>query len=722
MPKKPAASPATVNGLRDHAPGTGMAVPAERQGNAGETHQEVAQDGDHSDTLAHLTTNHGVRISDNQNSLRAGERGPTLLEDFVLREKIFHFDHERIPERIVHARGSGAHGVFECTKAIPHLTKASLFQKAGNACPVFTRFSTVAGGSGSVDTPRDVRGFAVKLYTDSGNWDLVGNNIPVFFIQDATKFPDLIHAVKMEADRGYPQAGSAHDTFWDFISLMPEAMHMVMWAMSDRTIPRSLRTIEGFGVHTFRLINAKGEGTFVKFHWKPVLGMASTTWDEAVKLAGADPDFHRRDLFEAIDSGHFPAWDLGIQTFDDAFAATLPYDVLDPTKLIPEEDLPVEIIGRMTLNRNVDNFFAETEQVAFLPTNVIPGIDFSNDPLLQGRLFSYLDTQKSRLGTTNFHQIPINAPKCPFGNFQRDGMMQTLVPTGRANYEPNSLAQAGENGGPRACPETGFTTFAANDERNDGGQKLRIRAETFADHYSQARLFYQSQTANEQAHIASALVFELSKVTIAHIPERVLSRLRNVDEDLAKRVAAGLGADLPAKARAAREPFDMKPSDKLSIQKQAVDDPKASLVGRSVGILFAEGSDKAAILSLKTEIEAAGGMVKLVAPKIGAVPVKGGTLKPDAQLAGTPSVTFDAVIAILTPEAAMTLAKDSGAVAWFADAYFHCKTIGACNGTREHMLPKANVEIDKGVPKPEDFLKVGAVRHWDREPKVRDLA
>ena len=722
MPRKPTPSPANVNALHEQVPGDGMAVPAENLGNAGETHQEVAHDRDHSDTLAHLTTNHGVRISDNQNSLRAGERGPTLLEDFVLREKIFHFDHERIPERIVHARGSGAHGVFECTKAIPQLTKASLFQKAGNSCPVFTRFSTVAGGAGSIDTPRDVRGFAVKLYTDSGNWDLVGNNIPVFFIQDAIKFPDLVHAVKMEADRGYPQAASAHDTFWDFISLMPEAMHMIMWAMSDRAIPRSLRMIEGFGVHTFRLVNAKGEGTFVKFHWKPVLGIASTTWDEAVKLAGADPDFHRRDLFEAIDSGHFPAWDLAIQTFDEAFAAKLPYDVLDPTKLIPEEDLPVEIIGRMTLNRNVDNFFAETEQAAFLPTNVIPGIDFSNDPLLQGRLFSYLDTQKSRLGTTNFHQIPINAPKCPFGNFQRDGMMQTLVPTGRANYEPNSLAQADETGGPRACPETGFTSFAANDERNDGGQKLRIRAETFADHFSQARLFYRSQTPSEQAHIASALVFELSKVTIAHIPDRMLSRLRNIDEDLAKRVATGLGVDLPAKAKAAREPFDMPPSDKLSIQKQAALDPKASLVGRSVGILFAEGSDKAAIMSLKSGIEAAGGRVKLVAPKIGEVPVKGGTLKPDAQLAGTPSVTFDAVIAILMPDAAMMLAKDSGAVAWFADAYAHCKTIGACNGTREHLLPKANVEIDEGVIKPEDFLTVGAVRHWDREPKVRDLA
>ena len=723
MPKKPAASPATTNALHDHAPGSGMAVPAENLGNAGETHQEVAHDANHTDTLAHLTTNSGMRVADNQNSLRAGERGPSLLEDFVLREKIFHFDHERIPERIVHARGSAAHGVFECTAAIPELTKASLFQKVGNSCPVFTRFSTVAGGAGSVDTPRDVRGFAVKLYTDSGNWDLVGNNIPVFFIQDAIKFPDLVHAVKMEADRGYPQAGSAHDTFWDFIGLMPESMHMIMWAMSDRAIPRSLRMIEGFGVHTFRLVNAKGAGTFVKFHWKPVLGLASTTWDEAVKLAGADNDFHRRDLFEAIDTGHFPAWDLGIQVFDEAFAAKQPYDVLDATKLIPEEDLPVRIIGRMTLNRNVDNFFAETEQAAFLPSNVIPGIDFSNDPLLQGRLFSYLDTQKSRLGTANFHQIPINAPKCPFGNFQRDGMMQTLVPTGRANYEPNSLAEAGEDGGPRACPETGFSSFAVNDERNDGGEKLRIRAETFADHYSQPRLFYTSQTANEQAHMASALVFELSKVTLEHIRTRVLSRLRNIDEDLAKRVAAGLAMDLPAKAKAAREPVAMKVSDALSIQKQAAGvTAMESLNGRCVGILFAEGSDKAAIMALKGAIEAAGGRVKLVAPKIGETPVKGGTLKADGQLAGTPSAVFDAVIAILMPDAAAKLARDVGAVAWFADANFHCKTIAACSATREHLLPKANVELDAGVPKPEDFMNVGAVRHWAREPKVRDLA
>lgn len=716
-PGETKAAPSLNNSLHTVQPGQGATPIEDAFGNAGELHQGIGRDGDHSDGVAHLTDNFGHRIADNQNSLRAGERGPTLLEDFVLREKIFHFDHERIPERIVHARGSGAHGVFECTTAIPELTKASIFQKKGNSCPVFVRFSTVAGGAGSVDTPRDVRGFAVKLYTDSGNWDLVGNNIPVFFIQDAIKFPDLVHSVKMEADRGYPQAASAHDTFWDFISLMPESMHMIMWAMSDRTIPRSLRMMEGFGVHTFRFVNAKGEGHFVKFHWKPVLGIQSTTWDEAVKIAGADPDFHRRDLFESIAAGDHPQWDLGVQIFDEAWAAQQPYDVLDATKLIPEEDIPVQIVGRMTLNRNVDNFFAETEQAAFLPSNIIPGIDFTNDPLLQGRLFSYLDTQKSRLGTTNFHQIPINAPKCPFHNFQRDGMMQTLVPTGRANYEPNSLAEAGEDTGPRACPETGFTSFAANDERNDGSQKLRVRAELFADHYSQARLFYRSQTPNEQAHMASALVFELSKAQLDHVRVRVVSRLRNIDEDLAKRVAAGLAIDLPEKAQAAKAPVDMKPSDALSIQKQAKD----TLKGRKVGILFAEGSDKAAINTLKGQIESAGGTAFLVAPKVGATKVKGGTLKADGQLAGSPSVLFDAIASILMPDAAEKLTKESAAIQWFMDAFAHCKTIAHCKGTQV-LLDKANVEPDEGIVPIENFMKAGVKRHWAREPKVRDLA
>jgi catalase len=685
-------------------------------GNGGETHQHVPAKGPH-DGENHLTTNHGVRISDNQNSLKAGERGPTLLEDYVLREKIFHFDHERIPERIVHARGSGAHGYFECTDAIPDISKAGLFQSKGARVPVFVRFSTVAGGAGSVDTPRDVRGFAVKFYTQEGNWDLVGNNIPVFFIQDAIKFPDLIHSVKMEADKGYPQAASAHDTFWDFISLMPESTHMIMWAMSDRTLPRSLRMMEGFGVHTFRLVNAEGKSTFVKFHWRPKAGLQSTCWDEAVKIAGADPDFHRRDLYEAIEAGQFPEWELGLQLFDEEFAAAQPYDVLDATKLIPEEDIPLRIVGRMVLDRNVDNFFAETEQVAFLPTNIVPGIDFSNDPLLQGRLFSYLDTQKSRLGTTNFHQIPVNAPKCPMQNFQRDGMMQMLVPKGRANYEPNSLGEMGEDGGPRECPTTGFATFASNDERNDGGKKLRIRADTFADHFSQARLFYRSQADIEQAHIASALVFELSKVALEPVRTRMIANLRNVDESLAKRVADGLAMSLPAAAKAAKKPVDMAISDKLSIVKHG--DP--DMAGRKVALLFDEGSDGAAIDNIKAEVEAAGGTLFLVAPKVGGIKVTSGTLKGDGQLAGSPSVLFDAIVIILTKEAAGKLSKDGAAVQFVMDAYGHVKTIGHDAGAQT-LLDKAGVVADAGVVDLAAFSKVAPKRHWDREPKVRMLA
>ncbi len=685
-------------------------------GNGGELHQQVPASGPHGGH-SHLTTNHGMRISDNQNSLKAGERGPTLLEDFVLREKIFHFDHERIPERIVHARGSGAHGYFECTTAIPELSMASLFQQEGDRVPVFVRFSTVAGGAGSADTPRDVRGFAVKFYTGEGNWDLIGNNIPVFFIQDAIKFPDLIHAVKMEADRGYPQAASAHDTFWDFIGLMPESTHMIMWAMSDRTLPRSLRMIEGFGVHTFRLVNADGGAMFVKFHWRPRLGLQSTCWDEAVKIAGADSDYHRRDLFEAIDGGNFPEWDLAIQVFDEDFAAAQPYDVLDSTKLIPEEDVPLQVIGRMVLDRNPDNFFAETEQVAFLPTNIVPGIDFSNDPLLQGRLFSYLDTQKSRLGTTNFHQIPINAPKCPFANFQRDGMMQTMVPTARANYEPNSLGDNGEATGPRECPTTGFDTEPTNNERNDPTEKLRLRAASFADHYSQARMFYRSQTVVEQAHMASALVFELSKVGIEAVRARILGNLQNVDEDLAVRVAVGLNMDCPPANPAAREPFEMAVSDPLSIIKQG--DPM--MKGRKIAVLIDEGSNSDAIHTLITEVTEAGGTVAIIAPKIGVTTCSGDTIIADHQLAGSPSVLFDAVALVLSAKAAAKLCADSAAIGFVMDAFSHVKTIGHDEGAQA-LLDKAGVVPDAGVVALSEFAGVAPRRHWDREPKVRTLA
>lgn len=692
-----------------------------KTGNGGETHQQVHhKGGEHSPSgqEAHLTTNQGIRVSDNQNSLKSGGRGPTLLEDFVLREKIFHFDHERIPERIVHARGSGAHGFFELYESLADITKADLFQRPGEKTPLFTRFSTVAGGAGSVDTPRDVRGFAVKFYTQEGNWDLVGNNIPVFFIQDAIKFPDLVHAVKMEADKAYPQAASAHDTFWDFASLLPETTHMLMWAMSDRTLPRSLRMIEGFGVHTFVMVNAQGKESFVKFHWRPKLGLQSTVWDETLKLQAADNDYHRRDLYEAIDTGNFPEWELGLQVFDQAFADGLPYDVLDPTKLIPEEVLPLRIVGRMVLDRNPDNFFAETEQSAFCPANIVPGIDFSNDPLLQGRLFSYLDTQKSRLGTANFHQLPINAPKCPFHNFQRDGQMQMAVPKGRANYEPNSLSDNGEDGGPRECPATGFTTFQGRAERDEQGPKLRIRAELFADHYSQARLFWLSQTESEQAHIASAFTFELSKVGIAPVQARMVGNLRNVDDGLAKRVAAGLGIALPKTNPAARERVELDASDALSIHKKMVE----TLKGRQVGILIADGSDAGEVAAVKKAVDAAGAKAVIVAPKVGGAKLSDGTvMKADGQLAGSPSQLYDAVALVLSKDGTAMLLKEAAAVQWVMDAFGHLKAIGFSDAAKP-LLDKAGVEADAGVVGLGDLAKAGTKRYWDREPKVRMLA
>jgi catalase len=496
------------------------------RGQGGETHQIARGD------VPPLTTQQGVPVADDQNSLKIGVRGPIALEDFHFREKIFHFDHERIPERVVHARGFGAHGYFENYQSLAELTRADLFQRAGEKTPVFVRFSTVAGNKGSADLARDVRGFAVKLYTKEGNWDLVGNNIPVFFIQDAIKFPDLIHAAKEEPDRGFPQAQTAHDNFWDFISLLPESIHMAMWIMSDRAIPRSFRFMEGFGVHTFRLVNAKGKSTFAKFHWKPSLGMQSVVWNEAVKINGADPDFHRRDLWQAIQSGRFPEWELGLQLFDEKFAEEFPFDVLDATKLIPEEQIPLRKVGRLVLDRCVDNFFAETEQVAFCTNNVVPGIDFSNDPLLQGRNFSYLDTQLKRLGGPNFTNLPVNAPKCPFRTLQQDGHMALVNPKSRVNYEPNSLVDP--EAGPREDPNSGFHSYSSVEE----GPKLRIRAESFADHYSQARQFYISQTPIEQNHIADAFTFELSKVENPAIRARMVSHLLNVDGGLAEKVAA----------------------------------------------------------------------------------------------------------------------------------------------------------------------------------------
>lgn len=673
----------------------------------GELHQIA------SGTHPELTTNQGVPLSDNQNSLKANLRGPTLLEDFILREKITHFDHERIPERIVHARATGAHGYFELTASLEQYTTAKILTEVGEKTPLFTRISTVAGGAGSVDTPRDVRGFAVKFYTKEGNWDLVGNNIPVFFIQDAIKFPDLIHAVKMEPDRGFPQSATAHDTFWDYISLTPEAMHMVMWIMSDRTLPRSLRMIEGFGIHSFRLINKAGESTFVKFHWRPKLGLQSTIWDETVKICGADPDFHRRDMFEAIAAGNFPEWEFAVQLFTQKQADSFPFDHLDATKLIPEELVPLKVIGRMVLDRWPDNFFAETEQVAFCPSHVVPGIDFSNDPLLQGRLFSYLDTQLSRLGSANFNQIPINAPKCPFANQQRDGHMQMAQPAGRVAYEPNSLS----NSSPRETLK-GFRSAATMET----GEKGRIRAESFADHYSQARQFYLSQSAYEQAHIASALVFELSKVEHLHIREAMVSHLRHIEEDLAQRVAAGLGLDnMPDASKAAAPVKEME----LSPALQIIGKMKDTLMGRAIGILITDGSDGAAIKNIKKAAINAGASVKIIAPKVGGAKLADGSmLTADGQLAGTPSVLFDAVAIILSEDGAKALSMESAAIDFVRDAFSHLKAIAIDKGG-QLLLKIANVGPDSGVVdanNKEAFIAAAKTRQWDREKSVRTLA
>ncbi|MGH8118813.1 MAG: catalase [Rhodanobacteraceae bacterium] len=661
-----------------------------------------------------MTTNQGVPISDDQNSLKASPRGPTLLKDFVLREKITHFDHERIPERIVHARGSAARGHFELTHSLAEYTTARILDKVGEKTDVFARFSTVSGGAGSIDTPRDVRGFAVKFYTKEGNWDLVGINVPVFFIQDAVKFPDFVHAVKMEADRDYPQAASAHDTLWDFISLTPESMHAILWAMSDRTIPRSLRMMEGFGVHTFRLLDAEGQSTFVKFHWRPKLGLQSTVWDEAVKIAGADPDFHRRDLFEAIQAGQFPEWDLAVQLFTEEDAAKFPFDHLDPTKLIPEEMVPLKVIGHMVLDRWPDNFFAETEQVAFCPANIVPGIDFSNDPLLQGRLFSYLDTQLIRLGGPNFQEIPVNAPKCPWANLQRDGHMQMQTRKGRVNYGPSSL----EHDTPREPSDGGFRSFA---EHADDGTKGRIRPESFADHDSQARRFYRSQTPAEQAHIASAFTFELSKVETAHVREAIVGQLWHVDTDLAQRVADGLGMiALPEPAPTQVEAIDMDPSSAL----QLIGKMKDTFAGRTLGILIDNGSDATAIDVLAKAAKDAGGMVKRVAPTLGVELDDGARIDVEGQLAGTPSVVFDAVALVLCESAGAMLAKDAAAVDFVRDAYGHLKAIAADEGAQA-VLESAGAQQDAGIVTADSvdgFMAAARTRQWGREGALRKLA
>jgi len=681
-----------------------------------------------------LTTNHGVRINDNQNSLKAGERGPTLLEDFIMREKITHFDHERIPERIVHARGSGAHGVFQVYESMAKVTKAKFLQDPKRETPVFVRFSTVAGFRGSTDLARDVRGFAVKFYTDEGNFDLVGNNMPVFFIQDAVKFPDLIHAVKPEPHNEMPQAASAHDTFWDFISLMPESAHMIMWVMSDRALPRSYRMMEGFGVHTFRFLNEQNKSTFVKFHWKPLLGVHSVAWDEAQNISGKDADFHRRDLWEAIESGVFPEWELGVQLVKESDEHKFEFDLLDPTKLIPEELVPVQRIGKLTLNRNPDNFFAETEQVAYHVGHVVPGIDFSNDPLLQGRLFSYLDTQLKRLGGPNFHEIPINRPVAPVHNNQRDGHMRQTINTGRVSYEPNSIG----GGCPfqAAMADGGFNSF---EERIDA-KKVRQRSPSFHDHFSQATLFYNSQSDSEQRHIVNALRFELGKVEIPDIRVRMLGILSQVSKDLAEQVAEGLGIPVPAKPEqpmnqsfgADTDPKSVQPKKvRSSLESSAAlsmkNTVKNTIKSRKVAALIADGFDGKHLEAMKKALMAEGAMLKTVAPRNGVIKTADGkAVAADFSLLTAASVLFDAVYIPGGAASIETLADSADACHFVDEAYKHCKAICATGDTTEFLESTYAGEADdddEAVIIAANPGKVAAAfitaianhRNWDRE-------
>jgi catalase len=641
-----------------------------------------------------LTTNQGVPIADNQNSLKAGLRGPALLEDFILREKITHFDHERIPERIVHARGSAAHGYFECYAPLSKYTRASIFAEKGKRTPVFVRFSTVVGERGSADTVRDVRGFAVKFYTDEGNWDLVGNNMPVFFIQDAMKFPDLIHAAKPEPHFQMPQAATAHDTFWDFVSLMPESTHMLMWAMSDRSLPRSYRMMQGFGVHTFRFVNAEGNSNFVKFHWRPTAGTHSLDWDECVKLAGADPDFHRRDLWEAIEAGAFPEWEFGVQIFSEKQAEAFSFDVLDPTKIVPEELVPVTPIGRMVLNRNPDNFFAETEQVAFCTAHIVPGLDFSNDPLLAGRIHSYVDTQISRLGGPNFHELPINAPLAAAHNNQRDGMHRQGIARGRVAYEPNSLG----GGCPFQAGVEGFRSFP----QPIADDKVRGKPEKFADHYTQATLFWNSQSAIEKAHIIRGFRFELTKVQVPAVRERVLSMIANVDAQLVKAVAQGLGLTVPKampKSLAKLAKPEVSVSAALSLFALPGD---GNLATRHVAFLVADGVEAKSLKTVFDSLTKLGAVARYVGARLGSVATsEGGTLVVDVTLETTPAVLYDAVVVPAGKAAVEALGNIGQTPEFLKDQYRHCKPILVL-GEGADLLQNAGIPMTlaSGEPDP----------------------
>ncbi|MBJ9705087.1 catalase HPII [Acinetobacter calcoaceticus] len=661
-----------------------------------------------------LTTNQGVKIADNQNSLKAGTRGSTLLEDFILREKITHFDHERIPERIVHARGVGAHGYFQAYEGNERLTKAGFLTDSSIQTPVFVRFSTVQGPRGSADTVRDIRGFAIKFYTQEGNFDLVGNNAPVFFVQDGIKFPDFVHAVKPEPDTEMPTGGSAHDTFWDFVSLVPESAHAVIWAMSDRAIPRNLRSIQGFGVHTFRLINAEGKAHFVKFHWTPKQGLSALVWDEAQKLAGKDPDFHRRDLYEAIEQGVYPEWELGVQIVAEEDEMKFDFDLLDPTKIIPEELVPVTPIGRFVLNRNVDNFFAETEQVAFCPGHIVPGIDFTNDPLLQARLFSYTDTQLSRLGGPNFHQIPINKPVCPFHNNQRDGIHQHTIHKGQASYQPNSIDGNWPVETPPAAENGGFESYY----ERVSGQKIRERSESFSDHFSQPRLYYKSLAPHEQKHVVDAYTFELSKVKRKYIRERQVQQiLANIDLDLARQVGANLGIEVPDLS------LDFKPQ---AVEKSAklsmLAFPPADIKGRKIAVLIHNLVKSDALETIKNWAIKEGAIVHLLAPNL--APVKDHqdkVIAADGMQMAEPSIAYDAVI-IPDGDNLNAVIQDGVTRHYILEAYKHLKPI-VFLGNKSDLLEPLGLVADEGTLIEDNFKHVSeklknllkAHRVWSRE-------
>lgn len=661
-----------------------------------------------------LTTNQGVKIADNQNSLKAGTRGSTLLEDFILREKITHFDHERIPERIVHARGVGAHGYFQAYEGNERLTKAGFLTDPSIQTPVFVRFSTVQGPRGSADTVRDIRGFAIKFYTQEGNFDLVGNNAPVFFVQDGIKFPDFVHAVKPEPDTEMPTGASAHDTFWDFVSLVPESAHAVIWAMSDRAIPRNLRSIQGFGVHTFRLINAEGKAHFVKFHWTPKQGLSALVWDEAQKLAGKDPDFHRRDLYEAIEKGVYPEWELGVQIVAEEDEMKFDFDLLDPTKIIPEELVPVTPIGRFVLNRNVDNFFAETEQVAFCPGHIVPGIDFTNDPLLQARLFSYTDTQLSRLGGPNFHQIPINKPVCPFHNNQRDGIHQHTIHKGQASYQPNSIDGNWPVETPPAAENGGFESYY----ERVSGQKIRERSESFSDHFSQPRLYYKSLAPHEQKHVVDAYTFELSKVKRKHIRERQVQQiLANIDLDLARQVGANLGIEVPDLS------LDFKPQTvEKSAKLSMLAFPPADIKGRKIAVLIHNLVKSDALETIKNWAIKEGAIVHLLAPNL--APVKDHQDKiiaADGMQMAEPSIAYDAVI-IPDGDNLNAVIQDGVTRHYILEAYKHLKPI-VFLGNKSDLLDPLNLVADEGTLIEGEFKHISeklknllkAHRVWSRE-------